>query len=76
MTESGAGARRSRRSIGIIAGGVGVLVLTLFGSTACQNSQYSQCVKDGMQGLEEYQGGGNAETKDAIKRSCERMYGN
>ena len=61
---------------GIVAGRVAIIVLTLFGSTACGNSQYRQCVKDGMQGLDDYQGGGNAETKDAIKRSCERMFGN
>ncbi len=65
----------NRWRMGVFAGVVGVLVLMLFGSGACENSQYRQCVKDGMQGLDYYQGGGTSATKDAIQRSCERMFG-
>ncbi len=65
----------NRWRVGLVAGGIGILVLMLFGSGACQNTQYRQCVKDGMQGLDYYQGGGTSATKDAIERSCERMFG-
>lgn len=59
----------------VVAVALTALIVALLGFGACGNSQYRQCVNDGMRALEYYQGGGNSATKDAIKRSCKRTFG-